>query len=113
MLFVDEFRSIIYPLIKNNIGELPLQADEVRNFNKILTKFAPDILLSKMIGNNTTMKEHNLLLLNNKDNGLNSIFGEKFNNDIKELGIIKYKNKQCSFKITNNYNAFYYTVILS
>ena len=37
ILFVDEFRSIIDSLIKSNIGELPLQADEVRKFNIILT----------------------------------------------------------------------------
>ena len=110
-IFMDEFRNIVDELIKCNIGELPERADEVKNFNKTLTKITLNALLNKIIGNNINTKEHNILLLNNKDEDINSIFG-KFNNDIKDLGIMKYKNKQCSFKITNNYNALYYTVSL-
>ena len=112
ILLVDDFRKIIDSLISDNIGNLPVNADEVRNLNKVLTKFTLNILLSKMIGNNINIKEHNLLLLSNKENNINSIFGDGYCNSEKELDNINYKNKRCFFKITNNCNEFYYTVNL-
>ena len=112
MLFIDEFREVIDSLVGSNIGKLPINADEVKNFNTVLTKFTLNILLNKMVGNNINIKEHNLLLLNNKKDNINSILGNNFCNDIKDLGVMKYRNKKCSFKITNKYNAFYYTVSL-
>ena len=111
-LFINEFRTIVDPLIKSNIGELPENAIEVQNFNKTLTKFALNALLDKMIGNNTNIKEHNLLLLDNKNDDINSIFGTEYNNNTNELNNIKYKNKKCFFKITSKYSTMYYTVIL-
>ncbi|MBQ9440951.1 MAG: hypothetical protein IJU54_00895 [Alphaproteobacteria bacterium] len=55
----------------------------------------------------------NLLLLDNETNYINSIFGKNYNNDIQELGIIKYKNKKCTFNIVAEQNEFYLNVNLS
>ncbi len=112
IIFIDEFRSIIDSLIKCNIGGLPERAEEVNNFNKVLTKITLNALLNKVIGNNINIKEHNILLMKDKNDNINSIFGKNYNSNIKELNTIKYKNKKCSFKITSKNNASYYTVVL-
>lgn len=112
ILCISDFREIIDSLVLANINELPKQADEVKNFNKTLTKFTLNALLNNVIGNNINIKEYNLLLLNDNTRNINSIFGNNYNNDIKELGIMKYKNKTCTFNTKLENNTLYYTVRL-
>ncbi len=70
---------------------------------------------NNMQNNNNVINITNchLLLLNNETNYINSIFGRNYNNDIQELGIIKYKNKKCTFSIVVQQNEFYWNVNLS
>ena len=106
---LGDFREVIDSIIINNIGELPEEADEVTNLNKVLTEYAINALLSNVVKNNINTKEHNLLLLNDKEN---NIFGNKYNNGKENLGIIKYKNKTCAFNTKLKDNTYYYTVNL-
>lgn len=111
-IFMDEFRNIIDTLIKCNIGELPERAEEVKKLNIVLTKVTLNNLLNRVIANNINITEHNILLLNDNNYNITSILGNQFNNDIKDLDNINYKNKQCSFKLKQDCNALYYTVVL-
>lgn len=106
---LNDFRAVIDSIIRSNIGELPKESNEVANFNKVLTEYAINALLSNVIKNNINTKEHNLLLLGNKEN---NIFGNKYNNGKVNLCIIKYKNKTCIFNTKLKDNNYYYIVNL-
>ena len=109
IISLNEFRGVIDSIIMNSIESLPSKADEVVNLNKILTEYAIDSLLGNIVKNNINIKEHNLLLLDDKDR---NIFGNNYNNNKVDLGIIKYKNKTCTFNNKLKDNTYYYTVNL-